>query len=84
MSASQEFIRDGYVQGLVAQAKEKVGLLRPGYKYCLKIPGPLGGEYGGQNLASISLVELVSVSGHIAREIEGLPDGAQSKLKTTE
>ena len=65
---------------LVQQARERLGPLRPGFKYCLKIPGTLGGEYGGDNLATISLGSLVLVSGEIAQQIEGLPDGAQVKL----
>src|SRR5687768_16549701 len=77
LSKSQEFLQDWYMSDLVTQARERLGTLRPGYKYCLKVPGVLGGEYGGDNLASISLKELVSISGHIAKEIEGLPDGAQ-------
>jgi len=84
LSQSQEFLRDWYMSGLVEQAKEKLGPLRPGYKYCLRIPGVLGGEYGGANLASVPLRELVAVSGHIAKEIEGMPDGAQVRLKITE
>ena len=84
LSQSQAFLHDWYMSRLVEQAKEKLGPLRPGYKYCLKIPGVLGGEYGGDNLASISLHELVAVSGHIAREIEALPDGARVQLRITE
>ena len=84
LSQSQDFLRDWYMADLVAQAKEKLGPLRPGYKYCLKIPGVLGGEYGGANLAVISAKELVTASGHLAKEIEGLPDGAQVRLNIPE
>ena len=69
---------------LVHQAREFLGPLRPGYKYCLKIPGTLGGEYGGDNLATISLSELIAASGHIAQQIQELPDGAQVKLAIVE
>ncbi|WP_459992789.1 T6SS immunity protein Tdi1 domain-containing protein [Methylosoma difficile] len=84
LSNNQEFLHDWYMVSLVAEAKDKFGPLRPGYKYCLKIPGVLGGEYGGGNLGVISVAELVSASGHIAKEIEGLPDGAQVQLTITE
>jgi len=84
LSTNQDFLQDWYMSGLVAQARERLGALRPGYKYCLKIPGVLGGEYGGENLASIPVKELVSVSGHIAKEIESMQDGAQIQLKITE
>jgi len=68
------------MRDLVQQARERIGPLRPGFKFCLKIPGLLGGEYGGDNLDTISLAGLVSASGHIAKQIEGLPDGTQVKL----
>jgi hypothetical protein len=84
LSHDQEFLRDWYMSELVEQARSALGNLRPGFKYCLKIPGVLGGEYGGANLASISLIELVRVSGHIAKQMENLPDGAQVELKIIE
>lgn len=81
LSQDQEFLHDWHMAALVAEAKSQFGPLRPGYKYCLKIPGIIGGEYGGSNLATIPLIELVAVSGHVANEIRGLPDGAQVNLK---
>jgi len=69
---------------LVAQARSALGPLRPGYKYSLKVPAILGGEYGGSNLASTPLQELVSLSGSIARQIDQLPDGARVRLVVTE
>jgi hypothetical protein len=80
LSQDQEFLNDWYMRELTQQARERFGPLRPGFKYCLKIPGTLGGEYGGDNLSTIPLGELVSASGHLAQQIEGLPDGAQVKL----
>ncbi|MGO3128497.1 MAG: T6SS immunity protein Tdi1 domain-containing protein [Luteimonas sp.] len=80
ISQDQEFLHDWHMIELVQQARERLGPLRPGFKYCLKIPGTLGGEYGGDNLATISLAGLVAASGDIAQQIEGLPDGAQVKL----
>ena len=80
LSQNQEFLHDWSMTELVQQARERFGPLRPGFKYCLKIPGTLGGEYGGDNLATISLTGLVSASGHIAQQIKDLPDGAQVKL----
>ncbi|UZE16366.1 DUF1851 domain-containing protein [Pseudomonas sp. B21-054] len=84
LSQSQDFLRDWYMEVLVNQARERLGPLRPGYKYCLKIPAVLGGKYEGSNLAIISLHELVAISGHLAEEIDGLPDGAQIRLSVTE
>jgi hypothetical protein len=84
MSRDQEFLHDWYMKALVEQARERVGELGAGRKYCLKIPGALGGEYGGDNLASIGLDELIDVSGHIAKQVKDLPPGAQVTLRTTE
>ncbi len=84
LSRNQEFLRDWFMSALVEEARSALGSLCPGFKYCLKIPGVLGGEYGGANLASISLIELIRVSGYIAKEIEVLPDGAHIELKIVE
>jgi len=80
----EEFQQDWNMPALVEEARAKVGQLGPGRKYCLKTPGLLGGEYGGNNLASISLVELVTASGGIALQIKDLPDGAQVRFQITE
>ncbi|WP_307172527.1 T6SS immunity protein Tdi1 domain-containing protein [Massilia sp. 9096] len=50
LSKDQDFLSDWYMRGLVDQAFQRLGALAPGRKYCLKIPGVLGGEYGGDNL----------------------------------
>ena len=69
LSQDQEFLSDWYMSELVNEARDRLGPLRPGFKYCLKIPGVLGGEYGGDNLATISLGGLISGSGHIAQQV---------------
>jgi hypothetical protein len=84
VSKDREFLEDWYMANLVSLAKARCGALSEGRKYCLKIPGVLGGEYGGDNLATAPLVELVRLSGDIARQIKGLPDGAQIKLRVVE
>lgn len=84
LSTNQDFLHDWYVRELVAQAHELCGPLSQGRKYCLKIPGVLGGEYGGTNVATISLDELIRASGHIAEQLRDLPDGAQVTLKVVE
>jgi len=84
VSKDQEFLRDWYATALVEQARERLGPLEHGRKYCLKIPGPLGGEYGGQNLAHIQLTELIEASGSMAQQIEGLPSGSKVQLQVTE
>ena len=84
ISKDQEFLRDWFMKELVAVAEERVGPLDPGFKYCLKIPGGLGGKYGGDNLSKITLHGLLEASGHIARQIDGLPDGAKVALRIIE
>jgi hypothetical protein len=84
ISRDQEFLRDWYMADLVSLAKERCGTLSEGRKYCLKIPAVLGGTYGEDNLATAPLIELVGLSGDIARQIEGLPDGAQVELRVME
>ena len=84
LSRDQEFLHDWNMSALVEDARNRVGPLEPGQKYCLKIPSVLGGEYGGDNLASISLVGLINASGHIAQQIEGLPDGSNISFRITE
>jgi hypothetical protein len=84
LSKDQEFLGDWYMRGLVDQAFQRLGALSPGRKYCLKVPGVLGGEYGGDNLATISLNQLIRASGHIAQQIADLRDGASVKLSITD
>ena len=84
LSTDQEFLRDWYMTALVTLARDKCGPLTEGRKYCLKIPGVLGGEYAADNLATAPQVELVGISGDIARQIKDLPDGARVKLQVVE
>jgi len=84
LSINQEFLRDWYMHALVERASENCGPLSDGRKYWLKIPALLGGEYGGDNLATAPLVELVRVSGDIAKQTHDLPDGAAVKLKVVD
>lgn len=80
LSQTEDFLHDWYMEVLVKQAKDRLGLLRPGYKYCLKIPAVLGGKYEGSNLATISLHEQIAISGCLAKEVDALSDGAQIRL----
>jgi len=84
LSSEQQFLHDWYAVELVNSAKAALGPLKPGFRYGLKIPGPLGGEYGGANLASLPLGELIAASGHIAEQIARLPAGAPIRLAVTD
>lgn len=72
------------MSALVDQATQRLGALAAGRKFCLKIPGVLGGEYGGNNLGTISMEELIRFSGDIARQIASLPDGTPIKLSVVD
>ncbi len=84
LSRDQEFLHDWYASALVEEAGRRLGLLESGRKYCLKIPGALGGEYGGDNLAHIALPKLIAASGSIAEQIEGLAPGSKVRLRVVE
>ena len=84
LSSDQEFLEDWYMQALVENAQEHLGPLADGRKYCLVIPSILGGEYDISNIKTVPLVELISFSGDLAKQIKDLPDGAQVKLKVVD
>src|SRR5258705_9518544 len=69
VSHDQVFLRDWYMTDLVQLARQRMGPLRPGFRYCLKISSSLGGEYGGENFATISFIEFIAVSGKIAKNL---------------
>ena len=84
ISKDQAFLHDWYMRTLVALAQEKCGPLLDDRKYCLKIPSYLGGEYGGDNLATIPLTQLIRISGDLAHETADLPDGTRVRIKVVE
>lgn len=84
LSTDQAFLQDWYMRALVLQAREKCGPLTEGRKYCLKIPGILGGAYGDDNLATVPLGELIRSSGDIARQIKDLPPGSPVKFQVVD
>ncbi len=73
LSYNQQFLQGWYMTELVTLAREKLGPLASGRKYCLKVPSALGGGYGGNNLATVPLLALIRFSGDVAQEIEGFP-----------
>jgi hypothetical protein len=81
LSLDQTFLQDWHVRSWVEAAHSKLGPLRPGYKYYLVRPAPLGGGYTADNMEQLSLRELVSLSGDLAQQIEGMPDGAKVEIR---
>ena len=78
---SEDFIRDWQMARLVELANAAHGPLNEGQVYYLVLPGVLGGKYSTENIRKISLREVLSYSGDMARQIEGLPEGAQVTIK---
>jgi hypothetical protein len=76
----EEFLQDWHMREMVHVATTKFKVLEEGRKFCLKIPGALGGEYDESNIGTISLTELVRFSGDLALQLKDLPDGAHVKL----
>jgi hypothetical protein len=81
LSKDQEFLHDWYMKNLVAIAMLKLGPLSGDRKYCLKIPGALGGKYEESNFETMSLRELIRASGYLAHKVRNLSDGTQVRLQ---
>ena len=76
-----KFVSDWEMKHFVTLAKSTLGELEKHEKYCLKIPGVIGGKYSADNFAKISFLELIAVSGDLAYQIKDLEDGDQVELK---
>jgi len=77
----EEFLEDWFMSAMVEHAKNTLGKLEPGYKYYMVIPGVLGGEYGGSNVKTAPLHEIIRFSGDLGRQIKDLPDDEQIEIK---
>ena len=73
LAKNVEFMKDWHMQPLVDEARSRLGPLGQGKKYNLRVPGLLGGEYGGDNLGITTQVELIRASARVAREVSPLP-----------
>lgn len=82
--SNEDFILDWEVEKFVEVARAHLGELPENRKYCLKIPGPLGGKYAPENFGTINWLEQIAVSGDVAEQIKDLPDGAQIKIKVVD
>jgi len=72
------------MEKLVSMAKDKLGMFEEGRCYCFKVPPALGGTYDANNIAAISLKELIAFSGDIAEQIKDVPDGGKVEFKWIE
>ncbi len=77
----EEFLDDWFMSSMVAEAEKKLGKLKPDFKYHLKVPGILDGEYGGKNIKIVKLIDMIRFSGELGKQIEDLPDGAKVEFK---
>ena len=84
LRSSSEFREDWKMERFVSLARSTFGELPEGRCFCLKVPGVLGGTYDLENIATITIAELLRASGHIALQIRDLPDGTNVDLKITE
>jgi hypothetical protein len=75
-----EFAHDWAMTRVVSLAEAAHGPLADGEVYYLVIPGVLGGKYSEDNIRKISLREVLSYSGSMARQIEDLPPGADVQI----
>jgi hypothetical protein len=76
----EEFAEDWDFAAVRLEAEASLGEPGEGRCYCLKIPAILGGKYADDNLGTISISELLSVSGSMAFQIKDIPDGAKVRL----
>jgi hypothetical protein len=67
--ADAEHCYDWNMAEFVAAAQDKLGTLREGYSYSLKLPVLLGGEYIADNIGTVPVAELLSFSGAVARKL---------------
>ncbi len=76
-----EFLEDWHMASMVEEAEQMLGTLKDNFKYHMVIPGVLGGEYGGKNIKSAPLIELIRFSGDLGKQIKDLPEGSNIELK---
>jgi len=81
---NRDFQFDWNMEKLVSMAKDKLGMFEEGRCYCFKVPPALGGTYDANNIAAISLKELIAFSGDIAEQIKDVPDGGKVEFKWIE
>jgi hypothetical protein len=71
-------------QPLLHRWQAKHGGLPRGTRLMPKVPFVLGGEYALSNLCTIAAVSGMKTRGNLARQIKGLPNGAQVEFRIIE
>jgi hypothetical protein len=77
----ENFQFDWNMAKMVEMAEKKLGLLQKDECYCFKLSPVVGGNYDAENLAKISLKELIVFPGDFAQQIKDIPDGGQIEIK---
>ena len=77
---SDDFKKDWYMDETVSLATDQLGDLLGGEKYCLKLPGILGGLYEPENFGKIAFEKLITLSGAIAFEMNGMTPEQLNKI----
>ncbi len=81
LTKEQDFLEDWNMENLTREAIAVLGQLEENEKFCLKIPGVIGGEYVIENLGKIDFFELISFSGDLAFKIKDLNDGQNIRIE---
>ena len=76
-----EFRRDWECAAWVSAATEKLSQNPDGRCFGFRIWPMLNGDYSIENMVSKDLVEWVSVSGDVGKQVSNLPDGTYIQLK---
>jgi hypothetical protein len=84
LQTTDGFLEDWNMRELVERARSTLGLPPVERCYCLKIPATLGGAYTLTNIGTNDRAELISFSGHVAKQIKDLPDGAKIRFTITD
>lgn len=69
---------------LVRAARERLGDPPYGHVFTLSPLNWIDGDYRPENMVILPLPEIVFMSGDLARQLNGLPDGAQVQIRVTD
>jgi hypothetical protein len=81
LKKQKDFNEDWHMENLTQIAINEYGPLKVNEKFCLKMPGVIGGEYKIENIGKIDFLELIAFSGDIAYQIKDLKDGEKIKIE---
>ncbi|MGB0865737.1 MAG: T6SS immunity protein Tdi1 domain-containing protein [Granulosicoccaceae bacterium] len=77
----EEFLEDWHMIAMLSQAKIRLGELAEGEKFCLKVPGILGGDYVGKNVIKAPLEVVIASAGRLGKHIADKAEGTKIDLK---